>query len=137
MATRYLGPVIIIRRTAGGSYVVAEMDGSVFQNKIAQFRVVPFEQRKAIELPEDIHDLIDLSAEALNELMKDEETDMYIGRDFQFDRVHLSNEEGEDVPSDNESEADLPASDDSDEELPTSNDRYRRKLRGSARATED
>lgn len=94
MAARYLGPVIVIRRTRGGSYIIAEMDGSVFQSKIGQFRVVPFEQRKAIKLPDNIHDLIDLSAETLEEMIKDEGMDLYQGRDFQFENVRLGVNDG-------------------------------------------
>lgn len=89
MATRYLGPVIIIRRTHGGSYVVAEMDGSVFQNKIGQFRVVPYAARKSIKLPDNIHDLIDLSPETLESMIKDEGVELYAGRDYQFENVRL------------------------------------------------
>jgi hypothetical protein len=89
MAPRYLGPMIVIRRTKGGSYIVAEMDGSVFQNKIGQFRVVPYEARKSVQLPDDIHELIDLSKETLELLADDGATAKYKGKDFQFDTVRL------------------------------------------------
>lgn len=89
MATRYLGPMIVIRRTTGGSYIVAEMDGSVFQNKIGQFRVVPFEARKAVKLPDNIYDLIDLTPSTLEALIRDEGEELYEGRDFQFENVRL------------------------------------------------
>lgn len=89
MHTRYLGPMIIIRRTKGGSYIVAEMDGSVFQSKIGQFRVVPYEARHHIDLPDNIHELIDLSKETLDELVDDGEQAPYKGKDFQFDNVRL------------------------------------------------
>ncbi|KAJ6569392.1 hypothetical protein B0H19DRAFT_937853 [Mycena capillaripes] len=89
MAPRYLGPMIVIRRTKRGSYVVAELDGSVFQLKIAQFRVVPDEARHSVLLPDNIHDLIDLSKESLEELVNDGVTLEYKGKDFQFDNVKL------------------------------------------------
>jgi hypothetical protein len=118
MANRYLGPVIVIRRTTGGSYIVAEMDGSVFQSKIGQFRVVPFEQRRAIKLPDNIHDLIDLSAETLGEMIHDEGLDLYQGRDFQFENVRLgANDDYIEPPAESdEAWIDQPENSDDEEE---------------------
>jgi hypothetical protein len=90
MATRYMGPMIVIRRTKGGAYLCCEMDGSMYHGKIAQFRVIPFEQRAAIELPENILELIDLSKETLDELAEDDaEDDEYLGKDMQFHRIRI------------------------------------------------
>jgi hypothetical protein len=48
MRPRYLGPMIMIRRTKGGVYLVAEMSGAMFHGRIAAFRVVPYEARRSI-----------------------------------------------------------------------------------------
>jgi hypothetical protein len=105
MNTRYLGPMIVIHRTKGGAYLCCEMDGSMFHGRIAQFRVVPFEQRASVELPENILDLIDLSMEKLEELAKDDaKDDEYLRKDMQFHRIRIRpveerDEEGSDTES--------------------------------------
>ena len=67
MRARYLGPLIVISRNKGGAYIVAELDGSVFDRPIAAFRVIPYFPRKALELP-PLDKLLDISNARLTQM---------------------------------------------------------------------
>ena len=84
LKARYLGPLVVIRRTRGGSYILAEMNGAVLKEKVAAFRVLPHHARyEPIELPENIHELIDLSPVQLDNMLDNEEID----NDLVFDNI--------------------------------------------------
>ena len=66
--------MVVICHTRGGSYIIAEMDGTVLKEKVGAFRVLPhMECYTPIELPDNIHDLIDLMAEQLENLVEKED----------------------------------------------------------------
>ena len=48
-ANRYMGPYRVIRRTQGGSYVLAEMNGNVLRHTMAAFRLIPYISRKDLD----------------------------------------------------------------------------------------
>ncbi len=52
------GPVMVVRCTKGGSYIVAEMNGSTWGFKVAAFRVIPYMARKKIDLPDKLEALL-------------------------------------------------------------------------------
>ena len=58
---------------------MAEMNGAVLKEKVGAFRVLPHHARYTpIQLPDNIHDLIDLSPRQLEKMIEssgDEETD--------------------------------------------------------------
>ncbi|XP_006459192.1 hypothetical protein AGABI2DRAFT_116167 [Agaricus bisporus var. bisporus H97] len=83
MKTRYLGPVIIVKRLKGGAYIVAEFNGSVWQNKVAAYRVVPYLARQQIEFGPNIQELLDTSGHEL-ELLEKEENDADLTMDSEL-----------------------------------------------------
>ena len=48
---RYLGPYVVINRTKGGSYHLAELDGAILKGRIAAFRIVPYYAREVMSGP--------------------------------------------------------------------------------------
>ena len=104
MYDRYLGPLVVVGRSRGGAYAIAELDGSVFDKKVAAFRVVPYFARKEIKLPDNLGDFIDISKEKLEELV-DSEDPISEDKDFSFSGIKLreeANNEDEEYDMDNE-----------------------------------
>ena len=48
---RYVGPMVVVRRTPNGSYRLAELDGSVSKLRFAAFRLVPYHTRSRASIP--------------------------------------------------------------------------------------
>ena len=68
---RFLGPYVVVSRNRGGAYVLAELDGTVFDRPVAAFRVHPFFARKEpIDLP---FEWLDTDLQRLHELEASEE----------------------------------------------------------------
>jgi hypothetical protein len=70
---RYLGPMIVIRRTTGGSYILGEVDGTLSKLRYAAFRLVPYHPRSPRFIP--VTTLLDYSDEELDMMTHEPEAD--------------------------------------------------------------
>jgi argonaute-like protein implicated in RNA metabolism and viral defense len=107
MKARYTGPMIVVKRNKGGSYIVADMTGAVWQHKVARFRVIPYFAREKIDLPGGIMSIIDTDQEALDKLCSQPEEDEPKGRDYLMDDVHMSDSDESDEKFGEEDEFDI------------------------------
>ena len=48
---RYLGPMVVIRRTPNGAYRLAELDSTISKLRFAAFRLVPYHTRSRTSIP--------------------------------------------------------------------------------------
>ena len=47
----YVGPMVVVRKTKGTSYIVAELDGAQSKLRVAGFRVIPYFARSKSSIP--------------------------------------------------------------------------------------
>lgn len=47
---RYLGPMVVLRKTRGGAYLLAELDGSISRLRYAAFRLLPYFSRSRVDI---------------------------------------------------------------------------------------
>lgn len=50
---RYFGPMVVIRRSTGGSYILGESDGTLSKLRFAAFRLLPYHTRSHIKIPSE------------------------------------------------------------------------------------
>ena len=71
---RYLGSMVIIHCLKGKAFILAELDGSVWQNKVAAFRVIPYLAWKEISYEKEVNQLLDTLEESIKALENKQET---------------------------------------------------------------
>jgi len=59
MKPRYIGPMVVVRKLHGGAYILAKLDGSVWQNKVVAFRVLPYLSRRKLNFNLEVKELLD------------------------------------------------------------------------------
>ena len=67
MQPQYLRLLIVLARNKGGVYIIAELNGLVFDRPIAAFHIIPYFTQTTIQLP-PLDDLLDISKAQLQEL---------------------------------------------------------------------
>ena len=75
MKPRYLGPMVVVRKSQGGAYILAELSSSVWQNKVAAYRVLPYLSRRKLNFNSEVKKLLDASEENLRELAAESDRD--------------------------------------------------------------
>lgn len=71
----YLGPLMVVRRTRGGSYILAELDGSISLLRFAAFRLIPyFPRSQASYSVPDITRLSQAELDALDDTIEGDGT---------------------------------------------------------------
>jgi hypothetical protein len=50
-SARYFGPMVVVSRTKGGSYVLAELDGTLSKLRYGAFRLIPYHPRDIRAIP--------------------------------------------------------------------------------------
>jgi hypothetical protein len=93
MKPRYMGPMIVVKESRGGSYILAEMSGAVWHQKCAKFRVIPYFARKRISIPEGIMKIIDSDETVLKEIDEQPEDDFVLSRDYLMDAVRMETDD--------------------------------------------
>jgi hypothetical protein len=48
----YLGPLLVVSHNKGSAYIVCELDGTLYHNPVAVYRVIPYFAQEYIKLPD-------------------------------------------------------------------------------------
>jgi hypothetical protein len=67
MRLRYNGLVVVIARNKGGAYIIAKLDGAVFDCPVTAFRVIPYFTCKSLMIPA-LDRFIDIGIDRLQEM---------------------------------------------------------------------
>ncbi|TFK16670.1 hypothetical protein FA15DRAFT_606633 [Coprinopsis marcescibilis] len=70
---RYVGPMLVVRRTEGGSYILSELNGSISRLRYAAYRIIPYMHRNLRRIP--VTTVTALDNEALEAITFDREGD--------------------------------------------------------------
>ena len=72
---RYLEPMIVVRKSQDSTYILAELDSSVWQNKVATFRVLLYLSRRKLNFNSEVKELLNASKKNLREFATESNRD--------------------------------------------------------------
>jgi len=75
---RYLGPMVVVRKSQGNADILVELDSSVWQNKVVAFRVLPYLSRRKLSFNSEVKDLLDALEKSLLELTAKPDREVHI-----------------------------------------------------------
>jgi len=90
--------MIVVVTNKGGFYILAELTGAVWQQKVAKFRVKPYFAREKIDILEGILSVIDMSLEGLERIQNGPEDDIMpeiLEHNYLMDEVKLKDSDKE------------------------------------------
>ena len=79
---RYINPMVVIRQTTGGAYILAEADGTLSKFRYAAKRLIPYNSRSII------------SGERLSYLFNLSDEELYMMTHEQFDKARVTDGNG-------------------------------------------
>lgn len=75
MKPRYIGPMVVVRQTRSGSYILSEVNGAIAEHRFAAHRLVPYFRRNEITLP--VTTLVGKTTKQLDDMADDDTPDEY------------------------------------------------------------
>lgn len=95
MKPRYFGPLFVVTENKGGSYILAELTGAVWHQKVAKFRVIPYFARRKIEIPEGMMSILDTDEAGLDKIRSQPDEDIVLSREYLMDNVRMNASDSE------------------------------------------
>ncbi|KNZ72141.1 hypothetical protein J132_04422 [Termitomyces sp. J132] len=71
MLPYFHGPMVVITKTKGGNHIVAKLNRSFWQTRVAVFRVVSYRAQRQLELSQCLEQWVDITPEKLKELREE------------------------------------------------------------------
>lgn len=75
MKPRYIGPMVVVRQTKSGSYILSEVTGAIAEHRFAAYRLYPYMRRNEITIA--VTTLVGKSTKQLDDMADDDTPDEF------------------------------------------------------------